>query len=325
MEVSEFLSSVASGTRFSAVIPTDMESLLRQSLITGLISSGYTVHPCQGCAAVIDRVQTPNLDDDGQHLDAYIVQFPSTDQDIKAVTSLAGCLSRDSGTVLLVETEDYPPKKTKSVASLLSKATILEATENAGTIPWVTAQAAAAGLQLSARCAALLQARIAGCPAATFTALRTLKHYCSGSSLVSEKDIEDSVPFHVDPEDGRAVLDDLLNQRVLSLSRRVSVMPESRMVSLFRVATAELTLIHQVATLLASSDKGRFDSMKASESLGVAEDRIRSRYLPLAKTLGVSRSKAMLDTCSKADTLLLRSPHDSRVVAMSLALNICRQ
>lgn len=325
MEVSELLASVAAGTRFSAVMPADKESYLRSSLLRGLSLLGYTVHPCGGCASVIDRVQTPGLDEGQSSLDAYIVQFPSADLDIKSATALASSLSKSDGAVVLFEVEEYPPKKTKAVASLLSKVVVLEVSDGVGTIPWVTSQSAKAGLNLSARCAALLQARIAGCPSALDSSLRVLRLYCGDRDLVTEQDIADSVSFIVDGEDGRAVLDDLLHQRSMPLSRRISVMQESRLVPLFRYAASELVIINQVSCILADADKGRFDYQRATDALGIPEDKIKNRYLPIAKALGIVRSKAMLDLCSTADTLLLRTPYDSRSVALAMALNICRQ
>lgn len=325
MEVPEFLSSVSSGRRLSAIIPADMESVVRQSTVSGLKGLGYAVRSNLGCAGVIDRVQTPSLEDGDSSRTAYVVQYPESDADLKSAHGLVSCLSPGDGVVVLFESADYPPKKSKASASLLSKAVVLDPTEGVGTIQWVQHKATEAGLCVSARGAALLQARVAGNPSATDCVLRCLSLYTNNSGSVTEQEIVDAVSFLVDADDGRAVLDDLLNQRSLPLSRRLEVIPESKLVPLFRAATSEMIIINQLASMLAAADKGRLDVAKASEDLGLAVDRVKARYLPIARALGPARSKSVLDICSMADTLLLRTAYSSRDAAMAVALSVCRQ
>lgn len=325
MEVPEFLSSVSSGRRLSAIVPADMESVVRQATVSGLKGLGYAVRSNIGCACVIDRVQTPCLDEGVSSKTVYIVQYPDCDADLKSAFGLVSCLAPSDGVVVLFESAEYPPKKSKAAASLLSKAVVLDPTEGVGTISWVHYKATEAGLGVSTRGAALIQARIAGNPSATDCVLRTLSLYTNNSGSVSEQEIADAISFLVDADDGRAVLDDLLNQRSLPLSRRLEVIPESKLVPLFRAATSEMIIINQLANMLAAADKGRLDVARASEDLGLAVDRVKARYLPIARTLGPARSKSVLEICSMADTLLLRTAYSSRDAAMAVALSICRQ
>lgn len=319
MDIGQLISNVASGKVLSFVLPSDASDLLRVRVITGLQKKGWSVKHLPSVAMLSSELSTPPLDVVETSKTILMVPWPDGSESIKSAAASVGMLSPGEGVVAFI-CEQFPPRKTKESSHILAVSVVPKEGDNPS---WLSIGLDEAGIRLPVKAQQRLLGRIKGCPEALPQVIKSLK-IASGGEEITDQTIVDAIPFYPE-EDGRSILEDLLYQRSVPLCRRISDMPADKILPLFRIAASEMMIIHQVASLMDPADKNHFvDYKKAAELTGLEDSRIKTRYAPLAASIGATRAALILARLEQADTLLLRSPHDKRAVALSVAVSVCK-
>ena len=320
MEVPELLSVVAKGTKRSVVLPLDPGDPVRISVTAGLSSAGWTVEHCQSLAILGQLTGSESLEFSDRKV-MHLVPWPS---DKESFTQAITCVKQLQYTdVIGFLSEDFPPTKNKTTATLLSLSIVAERMREDAGGQYLTIVLQSFGLRATPSATRMLLNRMGSNLEAAPLIAKSLSLACGDSKEVTDAVVLESV-LYIPEDDGKKTLDDLLHLRALPLARRLQWIPVDQLVPLFRAAASEMVVVHQTAVMVDASEKGWVDPGKAAEEIGVREEAMRSRYMPLAKEIGKDRATEMLARLEQADTVLLRTHYDARDVAMAMAMQICK-
>ena len=320
MEVMELVSSIAKGSIKAFVLPSDPSDPIRVSVTSGLSSAGWALSHCSSLAELGSITGSESLDFDQSR---RVLMVPWPEDPIAYKQAILSVKQMAPECIVGFLSETFPPPRNKTTSSLLSVSVVPEAMKEETGQQLLADKLSERGLRATPSASRMMLNRVGGNLEALHNMVKSLSLFCGDEREVTDAVVLEAVPY-IPEDDGKKTLEDLLHLRALSLARRMQWIPAAQIVPLFRAAASEMVIVHQVALLLDASDKGWVDPGKAAEAVGVRDDAMRSRYMPLAKELGKDRSSMFIARLEQADTVLLRTPFDSRDAATALAMQMCK-
>lgn len=320
MEAPEAVISIVKGTKNGLILSADPSDPLRILVLSEISKHGIKVEHHASFAMVAPFLESEPLEFTPERT-LLLVPWPDTPEGFKHAARVMPLLPGGPYSVGFLS-EKYPPSKTKESSALLSQVVTVGPPSDVGTIPWLEREVGARGFKITTSACRMLLNRLGSSYEALPNILDALTLYCGEDKGITETVVLESVAF-IPEEDGKKTLDDLLHLKGVSLARRLQWLPTAQLVPLFRAAASEMIIIHQVSLSL-EEGKGKLDTFKVADSLGIREDILRTRYLSLAKELGKDRVTKALARLEQADAVMLRTPFDSREAAMALAMQICQ-